>query len=659
MRAFYYERSVIEKEYATKLTALSTKYFDKKARMSTALSVGETPVITPGSLESASLVAWSEVLNQTEQIGKERLRMSNEFNLQIAEQVNGIATRFDDLRRRYASYHDKLIEDREGFYSELKKAKAGYDGACEAMESARLKASKSYDRAKDKASRRMVEKGVDMNNEKNTYIIKINVANRVKDKYYHEDVPELLDHLQALNEARVRMVNDFWHQAIQVERGCCERTVTCLDGMAGCVAQNNPALDSAMFVKHNLGSWTEPTDFYFQESPIWHDEDGIATDDVSLQYLRRWLENAQNKLAEHSRTSESRAESYRAVMEQRRGSVSELDSGKISKASYIELLGRTLAALQAVTYNETAKTIVAVEIETIEVAAGDKDLNSVTPVAETKKRKGLLGLLSGGGGSSGHHHHSVQDPVDIDHELQSVRSLSIHSGHQGGGGGGAGGGFLSSFKNTIRKRSGSITTAPTGASQESVGNTNGSIPSTPTTSIGGGFKRGYGTTTGRMLYGYSGQQSGELTLIEGEEFMVVEEDDGTGWVIGRKTNGEEGLIPASYCEIISNDNGNNNILPVPSIVSVSTGEESVSSSARGSFGGGKKKGPSVAPRRGGKKIRYVIAQYDYDATNEEEITIRAGDKIAVTQDDPGDGWTEGELNGMKGSFPSSYVKDVD
>jgi len=42
---------VIEKEYAAKLNALAKRYFEKKAKKSSGLSVGETPSMTPGSLE--------------------------------------------------------------------------------------------------------------------------------------------------------------------------------------------------------------------------------------------------------------------------------------------------------------------------------------------------------------------------------------------------------------------------------------------------------------------------------------------------------------------------------------------------------------------------------------------------------------------------------
>lgn len=51
IQQFYRERSTIEKEYSQKLYALAKKHFEKKARKSSSLSVGDTPALTPGSLE--------------------------------------------------------------------------------------------------------------------------------------------------------------------------------------------------------------------------------------------------------------------------------------------------------------------------------------------------------------------------------------------------------------------------------------------------------------------------------------------------------------------------------------------------------------------------------------------------------------------------------
>lgn len=51
VQQFYRDRSAIEKDYAAKLSALAKKYFEKKTRKSSSLSVGDTPTVTPGSLE--------------------------------------------------------------------------------------------------------------------------------------------------------------------------------------------------------------------------------------------------------------------------------------------------------------------------------------------------------------------------------------------------------------------------------------------------------------------------------------------------------------------------------------------------------------------------------------------------------------------------------
>lgn len=572
--------------------------------------MGENPVITPGSLESASLVTWSEILNQTELLGKERLRLSNEFSLQISDQVHGVGLKFEELRRRFTMYHDKLMEDRDNFYNDLKKSKTAYDASCQTMETTRMKASKA---SSDKANRKVQEREIAMNNDKNLYLIKINVANRIKDKYFHEDTPELLDHLQSLNEARVKILNNFWLQAISMEQGCYDRSKTCLTSMTGVIGQNDPALDSAMFVKHNIAQWTEPTDFYYQPSPIWHDDEKMITDNISLQYLRKRLEDARSKQSEHAKSSQARIEAYTAAQEQKKTAASDLSAGKISRGNYLEYIGRSLTALQALTYNETAKTIEEVEVETIEVAAGDKDLNSITPIAETKKRRGLRGMM-GFGGSDSHHAAASESirPITSTSTTATTKSSNLdeHGKHKGG--------FLSSFRRSKSKKEQSNGAGAEGSAVPRV----------------------------KMLYRYTAAGEGELSAREGEEMKVVEPDDGSGWVMVKNGGGDEGLVPASYTEEIQAP-----IAPVASVASVSTSNTAATGDSKS-----KKKGPAVAPKRGAKKINYMIALYNYDAQMAEEITIQAGDKIAVVAEDTGDGWTEGELNGMRGSFPTAYAR---
>lgn len=51
------------------------------------------------------------------------------------------------------------------------------------------------------------------------------------------------------------------------------------------------------------------------------------------------------------------------------------------------------------------------------------------------------------------------------------------------------------------------------------------------------------------------------------------------------------------------------------------------------------------------------ADYEYTATENDELTIKPGDVITVMIRHD-DGWWKGELNGKVGLFPASYVHDL-
>ncbi|KAK7108259.1 hypothetical protein V1264_016025 [Littorina saxatilis] len=51
----------------------------------------------------------------------------------------------------------------------------------------------------------------------------------------------------------------------------------------------------------------------------------------------------------------------------------------------------------------------------------------------------------------------------------------------------------------------------------------------------------------------------------------------------------------------------------------------------------------------------AVVEFDYDAEQEDELTLRAGDIIKHVITAEG-GWWEGELNGKKGMFPENFVK---
>ncbi|KAG9237954.1 hypothetical protein BJ875DRAFT_109426 [Amylocarpus encephaloides] len=74
---------------------------------------------------------------------------------------------------------------------------------------------------------------------------------------------------------------------------------------------------------------------------------------------------------------------------------------------------------------------------------------------------------------------------------------------------------------------------------------------------------------------------------------------------------------------------------------------------------GKKKPPPPPPKRIGSHNRalYATALYDFGGQSQGDLSFREGDQIKVVKKtDSTDDWWEGELRGLKGSFPANYCK---
>jgi hypothetical protein len=166
IQQFYRERSVIEREYAARLSALCKKYMDRKAKKISSLSVGDTPTLTPGSLESASLTTWTTQLNAVESHAAVRDKFGMELVSHVAEPLKQFGVRYEDLRKHHVEYFGKLEKERESTLNDLKKAKGKYDGVCQEVESRRKKAESSFDHSKAKAQSAYHQQLLEMSNVK-------------------------------------------------------------------------------------------------------------------------------------------------------------------------------------------------------------------------------------------------------------------------------------------------------------------------------------------------------------------------------------------------------------------------------------------------------------------------------------------------------------
>ena len=104
--------------------------------------------------------------------------------------------------------------------------------------------------------------------------------------------------LQDLSETRVAQVNSLWQHAVKLETSTLSRSIEHLKGLSGEIPRNEPRLDSTMFIKHNSSSWQDPPDFVFEPSPVWLDDSAMAVDDTAKIFLRNVLSKSKGQSRE-------------------------------------------------------------------------------------------------------------------------------------------------------------------------------------------------------------------------------------------------------------------------------------------------------------------------------------------------------------------------
>ncbi|KAI9163019.1 Protein BZZ1 [Paramyrothecium foliicola] len=711
IQQFYRERSVIEKEYSAKLNALAKKYFEKKNRKTSQLSVGDTPAMTPGSLESAhmrqadeapltsaSLTTWTTQLTTLEARAGEHDRFGSHLISQVADPLRYYGTRFEDIRKRHAEYADKLSTEREASYAELRKTKAKYDTVCQEVEAKRKKSESHYDKAKSQNAYQ--QQILEMNNAKNTYLIAINVTNRLKEKYYHEYVPEVMDSLQDLNEFRTLRLNNLWTVASQLEGDMLKKSNELMQTLTTEIARNAPHLDSMMYMRHNIGAFQEPADKVFEPSPVWHDDESMVVDETAKIFLRNVLGKSKSQLGELRREVDKKQREVEGMkrLKQRVREGTE-------KKDEVEVV-RSLFHLQEELHGLDRRRLTAeVETSTITSAVGD-----VTLGAKNHNFKGqtfkiptncdlcgdrIWGLSAKGFdcrdcGYTCHSKCEMKVPADCPGEQTKEERKKLKAERQDAANkmlkpsATAGSpkvaelpdlsrsNTMNSLSSQSARRSitGSMSgplspteEAPSPAASSSVTSPKSSVrknrvmappPAAYISELPGSPINGHADKeekVGKMLYTFDASGDGELSVQEGRDLVILEPDDGSGWIKVR-AGYKEGLVPATYVEISA--------APPPaaarpaSVYSTST----TSSAAPSTSTGPKKKGPAVAPRRGAKKLRYVEALYAYTAQSDAEHSMNEGERFVLVKEDPGDGWAEVEKAGVTASVPASYIQVV-
>jgi hypothetical protein len=327
-----------------------------------------------------------------------------------------------------------------------------------------------------------------------------------------------------------------------------------------------------MFVRHNATQWTDPPDFAFEPSPVWLDDDSMASDQQSKTFLMNLLSKSKNAVGPLTKESENKRRELETVKRVRQ----QVREGK-DKRDEVEVVRAMFHYSEALHEAEQRRVTAEVEISTITSAMGDISVGMRNHAFENKTFKiptncdlcadriwGLSakGLSCTDCGYTCHVKCELKVPADCPGELDKEARKAIKSERQANAQAAAAspaptsngnGTDMNSSRGSISSARGSVpglqrsdtigsmntlssgyaasaNRSMSGATMRSPGE-DAPAPSTthrmvappPMSYINAG-SADVGEQRGKMLYAYQATGDGEISVSDGQVFTVVDPD---------------------------------------------------------------------------------------------------------------------------------------
>ncbi|EIW59085.1 uncharacterized protein TRAVEDRAFT_122627 [Trametes versicolor FP-101664 SS1] len=622
VRELHKERAALEREYAAKLQLLAKKAADRKAKKIIALVVGGEPTkawdeSTP--TKSTLDKAYTQLIASLTASSQDHVNLADALTSQVIEPLKVTERKYEDSKKRETQHYQKLLAERDRVYAD--RIRVRYDEECAEVETYRQKQERSADdRHAERAARQYEQQQADMLNSKNAYLISVTVANKVKDRFYAEDLPSLEDVSQT-EDLQSRLLTRF----VDILKGAQDIQIKHLDALRTHLTDTEAALnavspqaDQDLFIDYNIAPFTPPPDWSFEPSPIHYDHGDMSVEPTPKVYLQNRLSRCKAKLMELDPVLASK----RREAEQLEKLVAAYTSDE-TLGNPGEVLDNYLDARHEVTFYGISRLVLSTESETISSALnGDEGAQSPhsfksssfsIPTTCAYCKSSIWGLSKQGKtckacGISVHSKCELKLPADCTGTRQGGRGHGLSDS-------------VSSISSI--SRSSSVIS-------------HGDTTATPTPSS---FARTSHVVedkgpSARVLFDFSPTSPFELAASAESIVHVLEEDDGSGWVKVADDSGAKGLVPASYLEF----------------------QDAASApDSRASTPG---------PRAAQSADDCVRGIYPYKAQGPDELDVEEGAMIRLTGGPTGgrnyaDGWWEGvDASGKRGIFPSNYVKQL-
>ncbi|POV94593.1 hypothetical protein PSHT_16130 [Puccinia striiformis] len=632
IRDYFKERVALERQYGASLQLLVRKAMDKRSKREEALSVGlETS--KPWNGTSSTLdTAWSKILSEADEEASDHTNLAESLSNEVCEVLKTCEKKKEATRKRHVEFGVKLLAERDKIYHDRAKAKQRYDDACSLVESTRVKQGQAKDdKHLEKAAKNMDVHTNEMLSAKNAYLLSISVANEVKQRFYHVDLPSLEDDFQSIWSLTASKLVSLLKTVSQLNGKYLESLRTHNENFL--IANNtiNAQTNQSLFIEYNRRPFTDPPDFVFE--PF---------------LLQNRLGQARSKASELEPTIEAKRHEITGLENLR-----EAYSSNESLGDPDEVVENLLESVRQTISLELQYTVLTKEVEVLEQTLGDdqgsqrphtfKSASFVTPTTCCLCNSNIWGIAKQG---------VTCKACSISAHVKCGPKVPSNC---------AGSAPLTGLKRNVSIAATSPPAARLRRSLTRAVSTSNRPPAVQTHGLGVGgaggvsrsattanrsvappvnrnpFNRSQARPQARMIYGYEASSGFEVSASESEVVTIVSPDDGSGWIKVETSSKQLGLVPATYVELIPN----NPTTPVPATPSSSPAPASLST------------GPTPVPSR----LKRAKALYDWAAQAPDEHSLAIGETVTLSKggETYGQGWFEIIKDGRKGIVPSNYV----
>lgn len=538
---FMKERCSIEQEYANKLKKLVKNHLPKK--------INEDEYYKLSSYQ-----AFNKMTKEITDLAGQHEMIAENLTTDIVKEISILVKLLKDERKKYLHEGTKLQNNLQVSIAQLEKAKRTYEKAFKEAE----KAQDAYMKADAdiNLSRADVEKAKLFANTKNhlfeesksDYANHLQKTNVLQKQHYSEYMPSIFQQLQDMEERRISCIQNFIKQSADTHRHVLPIVDKCLDGICEAAESINPKNDSEVVAEMYKTGHMPPEDFPFEDLTnlrtsdrtgnghmVQHKSDTVKgtisgkprrrgglfgifssnKEDYSDLPPNQRKKKLQQKI-DYLNIQIQQETSTRDALMKMKGVYEKTPSmgDPLSVEGQLAENGHTLERLQS-------------ELQKFQGYLSEAD--GKTPPVQRRHRSSLSEeSLSRSASDSSVSNPYVNSTVNNRNHVTEVNNITSH-------------GNSNSPESGIGMSRASLPDEDDDDEFDDFGN---EFDNEPLAVLG----------TARALYAFDAQSDGSISIYEGEEFEVVELDQGDGWTRVRKSNLDEGFVPSTYIEVFVYNN---------------------------------------------------------------------------------------------------------